>query len=100
MQVFILVAMNKRDHIAAGYALTAPLGAMLIYAILLDSSIRITMGRGITWKGRAVYSQLDVRPPRVSMKEFFRLSTGRRPLIRRSTKSHEIARTTERSGVG
>jgi hypothetical protein len=43
--------------------LTAPLGLGLIYAMLFDSSMRITIGKGVTWKGRRIYERNGVRPP-------------------------------------
>jgi hypothetical protein len=35
-----------------------------MYAMLFDSSIKITTGRGVTWKGRKIYERRGVRPPR------------------------------------
>jgi hypothetical protein len=63
-QVLVLAVMSRRSGVSPFYALTAPLGLGLIYAMLLDSSIRITTGRGVTWKGRRIYERRGVRPPR------------------------------------
>jgi chlorobactene glucosyltransferase len=63
-QVLVLSVMSRRSGVSPFYALTAPLGLGLIYAMLLDSSIRITTGRGVTWKGRQIYERRGVRPPR------------------------------------
>jgi cellulose synthase/poly-beta-1,6-N-acetylglucosamine synthase-like glycosyltransferase len=63
-QVLVLAVMSRRSGVSPFYALTAPLGLGLIYAMLLDSSIRITTGRGVTWKGRQIYERRGVRPPR------------------------------------
>ena len=65
LQVVIMVIMNNRSGVALVYALAAPLGVGLIYTMLLDSSIRITTGRGVTWKGRKIYERRGVQPPRL-----------------------------------
>ena len=63
-QVLVMAISSKRSGVSPLYALTAPLGLGLIYAMLLDSTIRITTGRGVTWKGRRIYERRGVRPPR------------------------------------
>jgi cellulose synthase/poly-beta-1,6-N-acetylglucosamine synthase-like glycosyltransferase len=63
-QVLVMAISSKLSGVSPLYALTAPLGLGLIYAMLLDSSIRITTGRGVTWKGRRIYERRGVRPPR------------------------------------
>lgn len=65
-QVIVLAIVSRRSGVSPFYALTAPLGLGLIYAMLLDSSIRITTGRGVTWKGRRIYERRGVRPPRLN----------------------------------
>lgn len=62
-QVLIMVVINRRAGISPVYALTSPLGLGVIYAMLFDSSIRITTGKGVTWKGRRIYERHGVRPP-------------------------------------
>jgi cellulose synthase/poly-beta-1,6-N-acetylglucosamine synthase-like glycosyltransferase len=69
LQAIVLAISSIRSKVAPSYALTAPLGLGLLYAMLLDSSIRIATGKGVTWKGRRIYESSGVRPPR------FRLST-------------------------
>jgi chlorobactene glucosyltransferase len=64
MQVFVLALVSRRSEVSPPYALTAPLGLGLLYAMLFDSSIRITTGKGVTWKGRKIYERRGVRPPR------------------------------------
>ena len=64
LQVLILAIVSKRSEISPLYALTAPLGLGVLYAMLFDSSFRITSGRGVTWKGRKIYERSGVRPPR------------------------------------
>jgi hypothetical protein len=64
MQVLVLAIVSIRSEVSSAYALTAPLGLSLLYAMLFDSSIRITTGKGVTWKGRRIYESGGVRPPR------------------------------------
>lgn len=64
LQVLVLAIASIRSKVSPVYALTAPLGLSLLYAMLFDSSIRITTGKGVTWKGRRVYESGGVRPPR------------------------------------
>ena len=64
LQVFALALVSIRSGVSPAYALTAPLGLSLLYAMLFDSSIRITIGKGVTWKGRRIYESGGVRPPR------------------------------------
>ncbi len=65
LQVIVIAIVSTRSGVSPLYALTAPLGLGIMYAMLLDSSIRITTGRGVTWKGRRIYERHGVRPPRV-----------------------------------
>lgn len=65
LQVFLLALFNRRFRVPPAYALLTPLGLAVLYAILLDSGLRITLGRGVTWKGRRVYEGAGVRPPRI-----------------------------------
>jgi chlorobactene glucosyltransferase len=64
LQVLVLAMVGIRSEVSPAYALTAPLGLSLLYAMLFDSSIRITTGKGVTWKGRRIYESSGVRPPR------------------------------------
>ena len=65
LQVLVLAMVSLRSEVSPAYALTAPLGLSLLYAMLFDSSIRITTGKGVTWKGRRIYENGGVRPPRL-----------------------------------
>ena len=65
LQVLVLAMVSIRSEVSPAYALTAPLGLSLLYAMLFDSSIRITTGKGVTWKGRRIYEGGGVRPPRI-----------------------------------
>ena len=64
MQVFVLAMVSIRSEVPHAYALTAPLG-LVHYAMLFDSSIRITIGKGVRWKGRSIYERTGVRPPQL-----------------------------------
>ena len=65
LQILVMGIVSARSEVFPGYGLTAPLGLALMYAMLFDSSIRITSGRGVTWKGRRIYERSGVRPPRL-----------------------------------
>ena len=65
LQVVLMAIASRRSEVSVIYALTAPLGLALIYAMLFDSSVRITTGRGVTWKGRRIYDRRGVPPPRL-----------------------------------
>ena len=45
------------------YALLTPLGLALFLAILINSAVKISSGKGVTWKGRAIYEEGGIRPP-------------------------------------
>ena len=64
LQILVLAMVSRRSKVSSAYALTAPLGLGLLYTMLFDSSIRITTGKGVTWKGRKIYERSGVRPPR------------------------------------
>jgi hypothetical protein len=66
LQIVVLALASMRSEVTPAYALTAPLGLTMLYAMLFDSSIRITIGKGVTWKGRRIYERSGVRPPRLS----------------------------------
>src|SRR5436309_15409114 len=65
LQVLVLAMVSIRSEVSPAYALTAPLGLSLLYAMLFDSTIRITTGKGVTWKGRRIYESRGVSPPRL-----------------------------------
>ena len=65
LQVLVMAIFSRRAGVSPVYALTAPLGLAVIYAMLFDSGIRITTGRGVTWKGRRIYDRRGVPPPRL-----------------------------------
>jgi cellulose synthase/poly-beta-1,6-N-acetylglucosamine synthase-like glycosyltransferase len=63
VQVFALVFVCQKFDIPIGYALTTPLGLWLFYTALLNSTINITRGKGVLWKGRRVYDRAGVGLP-------------------------------------
>lgn len=65
LQVLVIATVSKRSQVSPFYALTVPLGLAVMYAMLFDSAMKITTGRGVTWKGRRIYERHGVRPPRV-----------------------------------
>ncbi|HEX6728465.1 MAG TPA: glycosyltransferase [Pyrinomonadaceae bacterium] len=65
LQVVVLMPINLKSGVSPAYALTAPLGLALLYTMLLESSIRITIGTGVKWKGRKIYERAGVRPPQL-----------------------------------
>ena len=68
LQVLVMAAASRYSDVSPVYALTAPLGLAVMYAILFDSGIRITTGTGVTWKGRRIYERRGVRPPNPLMR--------------------------------
>ena len=65
LQVVVIAIVSKRSDVSPAYALTAPLGLAVMYAMLLDSSVRISSGKGVMWKGRKIYERHGVQPPRL-----------------------------------
>ena len=62
-QVVALVFVCKKFDIPVGYAFTTPLGLSLFYTVLLNSTINIVRGRGVSWKERRVYGRAGVGLP-------------------------------------
>lgn len=65
LQIVVLMIVSVKCEISSVYGLTAPLGLALLYGMLLDSSLRITVGKGVMWKGRRVYDRGGVSPPQL-----------------------------------
>lgn len=59
--VFVLMQQKWRGNLA--FAFLTPLGLLMFAAILANSTIRILSGRGVTWKGRAIYEKGGIEPP-------------------------------------
>jgi cellulose synthase/poly-beta-1,6-N-acetylglucosamine synthase-like glycosyltransferase len=64
LQVLVMAAVSRLSEVSPVYALAVPLGLGVMYLMLFDSSVRITAGRGVKWKGRRIYERRGVRPPR------------------------------------
>jgi len=67
LQVVVIAIVSRRSDVSPAYALTAPLGLAVMYAMLFDSSVRISTGKGVMWKGRKIYERDGVRPPRIGV---------------------------------
>jgi chlorobactene glucosyltransferase len=65
LQVLIMAIASRHSEVNPLYALLCPLGLAVNYAMLFDSGLRITTGRGVTWKGRRIYDRRGVPPPRL-----------------------------------
>lgn len=63
MQILVLAVAGIKSEVSPAYALTAPVGLGVLYAMLFDSTLRITTGKGVKWKGRRIYERAGVRPP-------------------------------------
>ena len=63
-QVLILFFACKNSDIPARYSLTTPLGFTLFYTALLVSAFKITLGKGIAWKNRAIYDSAGIGAPK------------------------------------
>lgn len=62
LQAVVMLTMTSRSKVSPVYALTTPLGLGLLYAMLFDSSMRISFGKGVSWKGRRIYERGGVSP--------------------------------------
>ena len=63
LQVLIFFVINLKWRGNPFYALLVPIGLALFLAILANSAIKISGGKGVTWKGRTIYEKGGVRPP-------------------------------------
>ena len=59
--IFVLIRREWKSNIL--YAFLTPVGLLMFLAILANSTLKILSGKGVTWKGRAIYEQGGVRPP-------------------------------------
>ncbi|MEP6925946.1 MAG: glycosyltransferase family 2 protein [Pyrinomonadaceae bacterium] len=64
-QTIVFAVLYKAWSKPLGYAFFAPLGMALFGTILLNSAIKVLTGRGVIWKGRAIYkrSGANLQPP-------------------------------------
>ena len=96
-QVLVMAISSKRSGVSPLYALTSPLGLGVIYAMLLDSTIRITTGRGVTRESDAEstnvveFGRRDFPPPRRKSQRTKREQEDRRQFLLRSFPSIILA---------
>ncbi len=64
MQVITFVVIHLRWKGNPLYALLTPVGLLLFMMILLNSTVKIVTGKGVTWKDRKIYEAGGVEPPR------------------------------------
>lgn len=62
-QISIFIYINLKWRGKVFYAFLAPFGLALFLAILANSTIKVLSGKGVTWKGRAIYEKGGIRPP-------------------------------------
>lgn len=62
-QILIFIYINSKWHAKFFYAFLAPLGLAMFLAILINSTVKVLSGKGVTWKGRAIYEKGGIRPP-------------------------------------
>lgn len=63
VQTLIFAFIHREWQGNSLYALLAPFGLLIFLAILINSTVRILSGKGVTWKGRVIYEQGGVPPP-------------------------------------
>jgi len=63
IQVGLIAYVNRDCGVPTVYALTVPLNYALFSAILFNSTIRVTTGRGVMWKGRTLYQRPGPHEP-------------------------------------
>lgn len=62
-QISIFIYINSKWRAGIFYAFLTPLGLTLFLAILANSTVKVLSGKGVTWKGRAIYEKGGIRPP-------------------------------------
>lgn len=63
LQSLIFIFINLKWRGKLFYALLTPIGLALFVAILINSTLKILSGKGVVWKGRAIYEKGGIRPP-------------------------------------
>ncbi len=61
--IFAFLHLEWRGNLL--YALLTPFGLFIFLSILVNSTVKVLSGRGVTWKGRVIYGEGGVPPPRV-----------------------------------
>ena len=59
--IFFIINLKWRGNII--FVFLTPIGLALFLAILANSAIKVLSGKGVSWKGRAIYEKGGVRPP-------------------------------------
>lgn len=62
-QVLIFIFINLKWRGNVFFAFLTPFGLALFLAILINSTVKVLSGKGVTWKGRAIYKKGGIRPP-------------------------------------
>lgn len=62
-QVLTIALIYRKWEGSVFYALLAPFGLLLFGAILVNSTVKVLSGKGVSWKGRTIYGQSGIRPP-------------------------------------
>lgn len=62
-QVLTFIYINLKWRGNVFYAFLTPIGLALFLAILANSAVRVSSGKGVVWKDRAIYEKGGVRPP-------------------------------------
>lgn len=63
IQIAIFVFLHREWGGNMLYALLTPFGLLIFTAILINSTVKVLSGKGVSWKGRAIYEQGGVPPP-------------------------------------
>jgi chlorobactene glucosyltransferase len=63
LQVLIFIFLQREWRGNIFYAFLAPFGLLMFLLILLNSTVKVLSGKGVTWKNRPIYEQGGVQPP-------------------------------------
>jgi chlorobactene glucosyltransferase len=63
LQVVVFIFIQKKWRGNALYAFLTPLGLLIFAAILANSTVKVLSGKGVVWKGRAIYERGGIEPP-------------------------------------
>ncbi|MET0753212.1 MAG: glycosyltransferase family 2 protein, partial [Pyrinomonadaceae bacterium] len=63
LQVLIFMFLQREWQGNISYAFLAPFGLLMFLLILLNSTVKVLSGKGVTWKNRPIYEQGGVEPP-------------------------------------
>ncbi|MCU1291049.1 MAG: glycosyl transferase family 2 [Acidobacteria bacterium] len=63
LQIAVFAVVQREWNGNALYAALAPAGLALFTAILINSTVKVKSGKGVTWKNRSIYESGGVQPP-------------------------------------